>query len=152
MGSDDMPLKVATDFEGNFYVADRDFKIKKYDSTLGLNWERDVAGAVDDMIVDGQGRIYVAYHIGGGIDTWVVRAMGSEGSQSWQVTLDGIPYVAGQTAWLAMGVDGELMFVSSTGRMAVFEGEGLEFEPSEPGRLEPASSFGGVSHYKRPGD
>lgn len=146
--TDDMPAKVARDSAGNIYIVTYDLEIMKFDKELNGIWKKPLPGIPNDMIIDGNDRLYIAFHVGGGLDFWTIRSMTAGGDLLWQVTLDDVPYSAGEPAWLAIGANGKLIFITHNAWMAVLEGEGLEAPTMEPGAMQPAGSSSGSKSLK----
>ncbi len=142
---DDMPVKVARDSSGNIYVVTFNMEVMKFDPELNRLWNETLPGMADDMIIDAYDKLFIAFHVGGGLDFWTIRSMSSDGAELWQITLDDVPYHNGELAWLAIGADGKLIFMTHNAWMAVLESEGIDYTMPAPGQIEPAGSSGAKS-------
>ena len=58
-----MPVDGATDLDGNYYIVKAGNTIRKYDTSFYSVWVHDIPGAVDYILIDGRGMIYLAYHV-----------------------------------------------------------------------------------------
>ena len=138
---DGMPVDGAIDPDGNYYIVKNSNTIRKYNKSLNSEWVHDIPGQLDDILMDGRGMIYLAYHVAGGLDFFVIRCMDLDGHLRWQTIIEDITYV-GQDAWLQVDEDKHLIFLTSAGQVITIEGLEMEFTPSTPGAMQ-QKGFGG---------
>jgi len=138
--ADDIPRAVVTDLDGNYYIADRNQRIRKFDGTLDSKWTIDIPGIVDDMYMENNGRAYIAYYIASGMNIFGILAINSNGNTMWNQIVEDTPYMPTHHAKIFPGKDKKLIFVTNAGRFVTYKDASLEFTPEELGPMQPGGS------------
>lgn len=140
---DALPRAVCIDYDGNYYIADNDGALVKYNSDLEVQWTRSITGEVHDMIIDGTPTIYLSTGVGGGFNAYNIHSFDLDGELRWNHIPEDVECLSTNTGWLRVVNEHELCLLTSIGRVYIMKSPALGFTPSEPGTLQPKIS--GVS-------